>query len=211
MDSELSLVVKEEGEWVVLDEREDEWVLVDGLDGLNGDLEVGLPGEFTLACAVPPSLISRVMPVLIRHASCAFIAPYDNRTPAETWVMGKKTMILFDPEMVIIALPLDVPLKIWQCLLSMGIVPFGISTRDWRRLFMGSDIRLQQALPSITFDFLGMDARRLLAPFFRAIDAPLPSRAEMFVVSARSVASRTLYGFLWLAVNAYLEALQLAQ
>jgi hypothetical protein len=120
-------------------------------------------------------------------------------------------MILFDPEMAIVALPLDVPLKIWQCLLSMGIVPFGISTRDWRRLFMGSDIRLQQALPSIAFDFLGMDARRLLAPFFRAIDAPLPTRSEMLVVSARSVASRTLYRFLLLAVKAYLAAHRLAQ
>jgi hypothetical protein len=76
---------------------------------------------------------------------------------------------------------------------------------------MGSDIRLLQALPSLTFDFLGMDARQLLTPFFRAIDASLPTRSEMFVVSARSVASRTLYGFLWLAVNAYLEALRLAQ
>jgi len=206
-ENKLGLVVFEEKEgWVFLeeDDKEDEdgYVLVDKLDGCNAYFQVGLQCEFTLVCAVPPSLLSSVMPVLIEHASCAFIAPYDNRTPVEAWVMGEKTMVLFSPEIVIIALPLDVPLKIWQCLLSMGIVPFGISTRDWRRLFMGSDIRLLQALPSLTFDFLGMDARQLLAPFFRAIDVPLPTRSEMFVVSARSVANRALYRILWLTVKA---------
>ena len=209
MASELSLVVKEEGGWVVLDEEEDGWVLVD--EQWNNDYQVVKGSKYTLVCVAPKSLLCHVIPLLYKQAPVAFLVPYDCRTSVGACVMGVMMQLHIEPESAIFSLPLNCPLQILKRLVALGIVPFEIRTSDWMRLFMGSDIRLLQALPSLTFDFLGMDARQLLAPFFRAIDAPLPSRSEMFVASACSVASRTLNGFLLLAVKAYLAAHRLAQ
>ncbi len=204
-DNRLGLVVGDKEEGCV----DDGWVLVD--EPWDPDCQVGPEANYTLVCVASNSLLRRAIPLLSKQAPVAFLVPHDCRISVEACVMGEMMQLHIEPQSAIFSLTLNCPLKILENLVSLGIVPFEIRTSDWRRLFMGSDIRLQQALPSLAFDFLGMEARQLLAPFFRATDTPLPTRSEMFVVSARSVASRTLYRFLWLAVKAYIEALRLTQ
>ncbi len=176
-----------------VEELPEGWVVVESDTSMGVAIASTRP---VVAICVPNTLLTSVMRLLGQHAVSAFFVGLDGAHADVRLPDANLVAVNFSHDTFLVAISHGCPIHIVDQLAVNGIVPFILRPEDWRRLSIGCDVRLREAMPSLTVDRLGTDAATLLAPFFSAANVTPPSKLGMVGMTAISVAERLAFAFL---------------